>query len=225
MLIERVTDERYAPALESRILRPLGLTATRYCDVAPLIPHRASGYQQRDTGVVNADYTSMTAPFAAGGLCSTVGDLAAWNRAPATGRVVGAASLRRMTTPDSAAAGARYGYGIVVMDIGGHRVVRHNGGIQGFRADNAYLPDDGLSVTVLTNLTAPGPEELVLDIIRAALTESLHKAARIDRAAMGGTAMPLPRPQPSRTAFRSPRARSRRGPLCPVLPAVSGATR
>jgi D-alanyl-D-alanine carboxypeptidase len=119
MLIERVTDERYAHALESRILRPLGLTASRYCDVAPLIPRRASGYQQRDTGVVNADYTSMTAPWAAGGLCSTVGDLAAWNRALATGRVVSAASLRRMTTPDSVAAGARYGYGLVVMDVGG----------------------------------------------------------------------------------------------------------
>ncbi|HEX6042190.1 serine hydrolase domain-containing protein [Longimicrobium sp.] len=171
-LIERVTGERYADALEWRILRPLGLNETRYCDVAPLIRHRAAGYQQRDTGVVNAEYTSMTAPYAAGGLCSTVGDLAAWNRALAGGRVVGAASWRRMTTPDSAARASNYGYGVVVTEIDGHTVIRHNGGIQGFRADNAYVPGDSLSVTVLTNLAAPGPGELLLDILRAALENS-----------------------------------------------------
>jgi CubicO group peptidase (beta-lactamase class C family) len=169
MLIERATGERYADALENRILRPLGLRETRYCNPAPLIRHRASGYQQRDTGVVNADYTSMTAPFAAGGLCSTVGDLAAWNRALAGGRVVSAASWARMTTPDSAARAVHYGYGVVVWEMAGHRVIRHNGGIQGFRADNAYVPDDSLSVTVLTNLAAPGPDELLANILRAAL--------------------------------------------------------
>lgn len=171
MTIERVTGERYADALESRILRPLGLKETRYCYLAPLIRHRASGYQQRDTGVVNADYTSMTAPFAAGALCSTVGDLAAWNRALAGGRVVSAASWRRMTTPDSAARASSYGYGVVVMEVAGRRVIRHNGGIQGFRADNAYVPGDSLSVTVLTNLAAPGPDKLLADILRAALDE------------------------------------------------------
>lgn len=169
LAIERVTGERYAEALESRILRPMGLTETRYCHLAPIIRHRASGYQQRDTGVVNADYTSMTAPYAAGSLCSTVGDLAAWNRALAGGRVVSADSWRRMTAPDSAARSNRYGYGVWVTEVEGRRAIRHNGGIQGFRADNAYLPDDSLSVTVLTNLAGPGPEALVADIVRAAL--------------------------------------------------------
>ncbi len=169
LAIERVTNAPYAQALETRILQPLGLRETRYCQVAPIIPRRASGYQQRDTGVVNADYTSMTAPYAAGSLCSTVGDLAAWNRALAGGRVVSPASWRRMTTPDSAARAMDYGYGLVVKEIDGRQVIRHNGGIQGFRSDNAYVPADSLSVTVLTNLAAPGPEALLLDILRAAL--------------------------------------------------------
>ncbi len=169
LLIERVTGEPYAHHLRTRLFEPLGLTATRYCDLTPLIPHRAEGYEQRDTSVVNARYTSMTAPFAAGGLCSTVGDLAAWNRALATGRVVSAASWSAMTAPDSAARANDYGFGVWVHAVDGHRAIRHNGGIEGFRADNAYLPDDSLSVTVLTNLAAPGPEELSQDIIRAAL--------------------------------------------------------
>jgi D-alanyl-D-alanine carboxypeptidase len=169
LLIERVTGEPYAHHLRTRLFEPLGLAATRYCDVTPLIPHRAEGYEQRDTSVVNARYTSMTAPFSAGGLCSTVGDLAAWNRALATGRVVSAASRAMMTTPDSAAREAGYGFGVWVQTIEGRRVIRHAGGIEGFRADNAYLPDDSLSVTVLTNLAAPGPEELLSEIVRAGL--------------------------------------------------------
>lgn len=64
---------------------------------------------------------------------------------------------------------ARYSFGVSAMDIDGHRVIRHSGGIEGFRADNAYLPDDSLSVTVLTNLAAPGPEELLVEIVRAVL--------------------------------------------------------
>jgi CubicO group peptidase (beta-lactamase class C family) len=79
LLIERVTSEPYAHYLRSRLLKPLGLTATRYCDVTPLIRHRAEGYEQRDTSVVNARYISMTVPFAAGGLCSTVGDGDRWS--------------------------------------------------------------------------------------------------------------------------------------------------
>jgi D-alanyl-D-alanine carboxypeptidase len=169
LLIERVTGEPYAHHLRTRLLEPLGLTATRYCDVTPLIPHRAEGYEQRDTSVVNARYTSMTVVFAAGGLCSTVGDMAAWNRALATGRVVSAASWAMMTTPDSVARANEYGFGVWVRAIDGHRVIRHGGGIEGFRADNAYLPDDSLSITVLTNLAAPGPEELLTEIARAVL--------------------------------------------------------
>lgn len=169
LLIEQVTDETYARHLQTRFFEPLGLAATRYCDVTPLIPHRAEGYEQRDTGVVNARYTSMTAVFAAGGLCATVGDLAAWNRALATGRVVSTASWAMMTTPEGGARAAEYGFGVWVQTVDGRRTVRHSGGIEGFRAANAYLPDDSLSITVLTNLAAPGPEELLREIGRAAL--------------------------------------------------------
>lgn len=169
LLIERLSGEPYARWMESRILRPLGLAATRYCGVEPVIPHRAEGYEARGTLLVNARYTSMLAPYAGGGLCSTVGDMAAWNRALATGRVVSPASWARMTTPEGPARAAGYGYGIGTRRVAGHRAVRHAGGVEGFRGDNLYLVDDSLSVTVLTNLAAPGPGPLATQIVRAAL--------------------------------------------------------
>ncbi|HEX6749397.1 MAG TPA: serine hydrolase domain-containing protein [Longimicrobium sp.] len=177
LLIEKVSGEPYARYLESRIFQPLGLRATRYCDPEPVIPHRAAGYVQRDTGVVNAPYTSMSAVFSAGALCSTVGDLAAWNRALAQGRVVGPASWARMTTPEAAAQDHGYGYGLSVMSFEGHRLFGHGGELAGFKTANAYLPDDSLSVTVLANLGSEtgsddpraNPNVLLLDIVRVVL--------------------------------------------------------
>ncbi|HEX8245906.1 MAG TPA: serine hydrolase domain-containing protein, partial [Longimicrobium sp.] len=180
LLIEKVSGEPYARYLESRIFGPLGLKATRYCEPEPLIRHRAAGYVQRDTGVVNAPYTSMTALFSAGAICSTVGDLAAWNRALAQGRVVSPASWARMTTPEGAARGHGYGFGLIVMPFEGHRLFGHGGELAGFRSASAYLPDDSLSVTVLTNLGSEtgsddpraDPNALLLDIVRVVLGSS-----------------------------------------------------
>lgn len=170
-LIERLTGEPYARHIQSTLLQPLGLHATRYCHLGPLIKHRAAGYDQRDTSVVNAAHTTLDAAYAAGALCSTVGDVAAWNHALATGRVVSHASWERMTTPDSGAAERGYGYGVALDTVAGRRVVHHSGGINGFRSANAYVPDDSLSVTVLTNIGSPGPEPIVDAIVRAALAE------------------------------------------------------
>lgn len=182
LIIEKVSGESYAGYLQARIFQPLGLKATHYCDPERVVEHRAAGYVQRDTGVINAPYTSMVTQFAAGGLCSTVGDLAAWNHALARGRVVSPASWARMTTPEGAARAQGYGYGLSVTPFEGHRLVGHGGELAGFRVTNAYLPDDSLSVTVLTNLgsehgsgdPASNPNQLLLDIVHAALAAPRH---------------------------------------------------
>lgn len=177
LIVERASGEPYARYLQARIFQPLGLNATRYCNPERVTPHRAAGYVQRDTGVVNAPYTGAAALFGAGALCSTVGDLAAWNRALAQGRVVSPASWARMTTPEGAARANGYGYGLSVTPFEGHRLVGHGGELAGFHTSNAYLPDDSLSVTVLTNLgsehggddPAANPNKLLLDIVRVVL--------------------------------------------------------
>jgi D-alanyl-D-alanine carboxypeptidase len=169
LVIEKVTGQPYARFVESRLVAPLGLASTRYCSVAPLIAHRAAGYERVDTAVANARYISMSIPFAAGALCSTVGDLAAWNRALATGSVVTAASYARMTTPEGAAAGQHYGFGLAAVELDGHRVILHTGGINGFVVVNAYLPDDSLSATVLTNYATADPGPLLRNMVSVVL--------------------------------------------------------
>jgi CubicO group peptidase (beta-lactamase class C family) len=163
LLIEKVAGESYAGYLERAMLRPHGL-ATHYCGSRA----HATGYARRGT-VVAMPPTRMKPVFAAGALCSTAGDVAAWSRALALGQVVSPESWVRMTTPEGAARDGGYGYGLIVQPIEGRRVVGHGGELEGFRSSSAYLPGDTLSVVVLANLASESVTPLLLDIVRVSL--------------------------------------------------------
>jgi D-alanyl-D-alanine carboxypeptidase len=175
MLIERVTGKPYGEGLGERFFTPLGLKSTVYCDMGPIIKHRAQGYiaDQRTKTFLNAPPLSMGQPFAAGSLCSTVGDLVAWQRALGSGRVVKPASYTAMTTPEGAAIGAHYGYGLGRDTVLGHLRVAHNGGINGFNSVGQYYPDDSLNIVVLGNTNGPLVDRVADNIARAALGQKL----------------------------------------------------
>jgi CubicO group peptidase (beta-lactamase class C family) len=151
-IIEKVSGQTYADYLQQHIFTPLGMKHSGYDDTTTLLPNRAAGYGF-DNGVwSNSAYLSMTLPHAAGSLYSTVDDLLIWEEAFFSDKVVSAASRAAMTKDY----GDRYGYGLGVNDLGGHKTVRHSGGIPGFSTDIIRFPDDGLTVIVLANLeTAP----------------------------------------------------------------------
>jgi CubicO group peptidase (beta-lactamase class C family) len=170
MVIERVTGKPYGDHLRDALFAPNGLTSTVYCSVMPLIKRRARGYEGRPTGLVNADYISMDLPYAAGSLCSSVGDLVQWTRLLHSGKLVNATSFASMTTPAKLTSGRpmQYGFGLFMDSLGTHRRVHHGGGINGFISELAYYPDDSLTVVVLSN-TAPAPSEQVAEnVARAA---------------------------------------------------------
>ncbi len=169
MLLDRVTGEPFPSYLETKLLRPLGLAHSYYCDLNRVLPGRASGYDHDSTGWHRAPYFSMTQPYSAGAMCATVDDLARWNFLLSSGKVVTPASYRTMTTPTGAAQPRHYGFGLAVDTLGGHRMIQHGGGIIGFTSANGYFPDDSLSVTVLTNSGSFGPDSLFRNVARAAL--------------------------------------------------------
>jgi CubicO group peptidase (beta-lactamase class C family) len=172
MIIERASGKPYATFLEEEFFRPLGLSQTYYCSQKPIIKHRAQGYDRAGRQLVNTEYLSMTQPFSAGALCSTVGDLVAWQRALVGGRVVRPTSYAAMATPESLVDGKplTYGYGLGVSTLSKHRKVSHGGGINGFITDLAYYPDDTLHVVVLANTSPSNPGRLADQIARAALS-------------------------------------------------------
>jgi len=153
-ILEQVTGTDYETLVETTIFEPLGMGSSRYGNTAEIIPRRAQGYSNDGQGgFTNARYLSMTQPYAAGSLMSTVNDMFRWNRALFGGKVVSKASLTRMTTPFVLTTGDTtvYGFGLGVSDIRGHRSIEHGGGIFGFTTHGAYVPDADIYVVVLTN--------------------------------------------------------------------------
>lgn len=169
MLVAQVTGRPWGDDVQARLLTPLGLADTRNCLAEPLLPRRASGYEPAPSGFANARALHMSQPFSAGALCSTVGDLVAWNRALHGGRLLSPASYAAMTTPAGAAVGNRYGFGIGRDTVGGHAFLQHTGGINGFLSFNGYVPDEQLSVVALTNSQGGNPTKLGQLLARAAL--------------------------------------------------------
>lgn len=181
MLIEKVTGRAWGADLEERFTKPLGLSDTRNCLATPLVPRRARGYESQGSGWTNTPYLAMSQPYAAGAMCSTVGDLARWNRALHTGKVVSAASYAMMTTPEGAAAVApmKYGFGLGRDTVGGRPTVTHGGGIPGFISANAWVPSAELSVTVLTNSGAAQADRLQRQLTLAALGVPLDQRPKV----------------------------------------------
>jgi CubicO group peptidase (beta-lactamase class C family) len=181
MVLDKVTGQPYAAHLQKELFTPLGLRQTSYCPSRTTDTTHAAGYAVEGGNVKPAVYLSMTHPYSAGALCSTVRDLVKWQRALAGGRVVSAASLARMTTPDTVGfTGQRlnYGYGLGPGQLQGKRSVGHGGGVHGFTTSSVYFPDDSVNVVVFTNSDG-GPDPLALNIVRAVFGIAL---------------VPLPRP-------------------------------
>jgi len=171
VILERATGRTYEQLLQDRLVQPLGLADTRYCSMQPIVPRRAQGYARTPAGFVNSDWISMTQPFAAGALCSTVLNLVTWTRALWAGRVVLPASLQEMTTRMRLNSGTStgYGFGLGIDSLAGHYRVSHGGGINGFTSYLAHFPDDGVIVAVLDNTEDASPGRLADHLARVAL--------------------------------------------------------
>lgn len=184
MVIEKVSGQPYAKYLESQFFKPLGLTHTSYCPSHTTDPAFAAGYSKKDDGVMPHEYLSLTQPYAAGSLCSTVGDFVKWQRDLAAGKVVSPESFALMSTAATLNNGQpiRYGFGLVPGEMLGHKNFNHSGGIPGFTSMAYYFPDDAFNVVVFTNYDGASPVFL---------------AGNIARVAYGG-APQAPRPAPQR---------------------------
>jgi len=68
-----------------------------------------------------------------------------------------------MWTPVKLNSGAThpYGFGWSLEPLGNHRQVSHGGSLPGFRSHFSRLPDDKLSIIVLTNCGSASPEAIV----------------------------------------------------------------
>jgi CubicO group peptidase (beta-lactamase class C family) len=187
-VIEKVSGKSYEDFIEQEIFAPLGMKQSYYGHHDQVIPGRVEGYDKEGDSYKIAEYLSMTQPYAAGSLMSTVDDLALWAEALSGGKLLKKATLERMTTPAQLVSGqsTKYAYGLGISDEDGTQVIEHGGSIFGFVTDLLHIPGERLLVVILSNNTSQDPEPLAYRVARKALGKALEdrKAMALDPAAL-----------------------------------------
>jgi CubicO group peptidase (beta-lactamase class C family) len=157
ILIHKVTGEFYGDFLQQRIFRPLGMTTMRIISERDIVPNRAAGYDLVKGEWKNQEWVSPSLNTTAdGSLYFTVLDLAKWDAALYTEKLLKRADLDQMWTiaklNDGKPNKGNYGFGWEINKMNGHRLIEHGGAWQGFTTMICRYVDDHLSVVVLTNL-------------------------------------------------------------------------
>ena len=165
ILIHRVTGKFYGDFLQERMFQPLGMASTRIISEADIVPNRASGYQLVKGELKNQEWVSpITNSTADGALYFSILDLAKWDAALYTEKLLKRSSLDLMWTPvklkDGKPNKGNYGFGWEIDYRHGHRCIHHGGAWQGFKAAIDRYVDDQLTVVALANLAQAQPGEI-----------------------------------------------------------------
>jgi CubicO group peptidase (beta-lactamase class C family) len=156
ILIHKVTGEFYGDFLQKRIFGPLGMTSTRVINEADIIPHRAAGYRLVRGRIKNQEWVSPMNTRADGSLYFSILDLAKWDAALYTEKLLKQPSFEQMWTVTRLANGqpnsGQYGFAWFIEAKSGHRVLNHGAAWQGFETHISGYIDDKLTVVVLSNL-------------------------------------------------------------------------
>jgi CubicO group peptidase (beta-lactamase class C family) len=165
ILIHRVTGKFYGDVLQERIFQPLGMQTARIMSEADIIPNRAAGYRLVKGELKNQEWVSPTLNTTAdGSLYFSILDLAKWDAALYTDKLLKRSSLEQMWTPvklnDGQPNSGHYGFGWEITSPKGHRLIGHEGSWQGFEAQMSRYVDDKLTVVVLSNLGSAQPGKI-----------------------------------------------------------------
>ena len=149
LMLERRAGLPYFELLQRDVLRPLGLRATRAC-AAEAMPARGYELEEKPEAV---PLLKPALPYAAGGLCSTTGDLAIWLRALTSGRVIPADAFATMSAPTMTSSGSResYGFGLLLGELSGKEWIAHGGSLPGYDSFVARYPAEDVTIVILAN--------------------------------------------------------------------------
>lgn len=156
-IVEKVSGKSYDDFLKQTFFDPLGMNATGVFHNDRPPAEAALGYSYKKGAFQKAAVWDMSRAGAAGWLYSTVEDLYRWNEGVFGHKVLKDESLAAAFTPvvteenkgDKLDDG--YGYGWGVSHFRGALEIWHSGGLPGFVTNILRLPDQNLTVILLTN--------------------------------------------------------------------------
>src|SRR5204863_670566 len=167
-----------------RIFKPLSMDATRSTHPHPIVPIRASGYAWQKDRVENRPVLLPANAVSAGSLLSTVEDMAKWDAALYSEKLLKKSSLDQMwtatATNDRADAPFNYGFGWFIENYHGHRLVQHSGGTPGFSSAMYRFANDKLTIIILTNHADRILDQLAVDLAGICVPELKRRELTTD---------------------------------------------
>ncbi|MGH1343384.1 MAG: serine hydrolase domain-containing protein [Nannocystales bacterium] len=150
-IVEAASGMSYGEYLDQELFVPAGMTRTAFGDHTGL-SNRAGAYERTPSEtIVDAGKIHMSVPFAAGGVRSTARDLWTWHQALEGTSILTESSKAMLYTTEK----NDYAYGWVVKPYGGHNVITHSGGIDGFVTEYRRLVDDDIVIVAWSNTGSP----------------------------------------------------------------------
>ncbi len=190
LIVERATGKSLREYAEEHIFRPLGMANTHFHDHSVRtrpIRNRATGYAADPEHGFNIAFYGNFDKVGDGGLWTTVGDLARWDRnfyEPVVGGSEWVAALQvpgllDNGQPLATAAGepVPYAFALIPGTYRGLPMIGHGGGFMGYRAAFDRFPDQRFSAICLCNLGNINPGRLVQQIADIYLEEHFTEPA------------------------------------------------
>jgi len=182
IVIERVSKQTYAKYMQTNIFAKADMqrafAGNDHKDTTGFV----TGHRRIRSGFEPTDYISLTWPYAAGCIETTVVDLHKWMRALFSGKLITPESLDRAHTITTLPNGRemKYGYGWDILEVQGRPSVEHGGGIAGFVSHVLYIPSEEIFVAILCNAQHRGIEDLSARFAAIALGEPYNDLGATD---------------------------------------------
>lgn len=171
VIVAKTSGMSFDDYLKRTFFEPLGMHDTGIHERQLILEHEATGYSFEGGKLRKAVNWDMSRAGGAGALYSTVEDLYRWNEAVFGGKVLSQESLDAAFTPVKLnsgeianAMGGTYGYGWMMSELRGLKVISHGGGLHGFSSYLARNPDHNTTIAVLVNSLPPAPGLLPSEI-------------------------------------------------------------
>ena len=163
LIVEQRGGLTFARFLRQHIFAPLKMPNTlAYEQGLSAVPNRAFGYSPTDHGFQRADQSLTSSVLGDGGVYSSVLDLARWDAALYTTRLVRHKTLQHAFAPmvPTDRPGRSYGFGWYVGEYRGLKEIGHSGETRGFRTRIARFPERKFTVIILANRSDAVLDEL-----------------------------------------------------------------
>ncbi len=167
-IISRTTGKPWETFIKERIFAPLGMGSTLALSKdLPAVFNKAAPHTIADGRLIAIPFCQIDNLAPAAGISSSVNDMSKWVMALLNNGKVGA---RQVIATDAINATREpqdivrdinhlngttnvelYGLGFLLQDYAGHRVVMHDGSVNGYVSSVTLLPDQKLGIIILTN--------------------------------------------------------------------------